>query len=177
MNPFEPQINRRDLPAEIVELREQAEVQLLANAREIQKRIDEHLRVYSKVVDSLIYTHEEIADRSDIDLGGETRWVVVWEMGGRCLSVARVLIHDLRGGFASEAVGTLRALHEGVQLLAALASHLEEDAGRRWLTGEWIRPKEAREIQGRKQELALERMAAAGIEAEGGDIVELGKRL
>ena len=68
-------------------------------------------------------------------------------MGGRCLAVSRVLLHDLQGGFASEAVGTLRALHEAVQLLAALAFHLEDDAARRWLAGEWIRPKEARAIQ------------------------------
>lgn len=177
MNAFEPPINRRDLPAETIQLRELAEIQLGANAAEIQERIDEHLRVYGEVMDSLIRTHEEIAARSDIDLDGETRWVVLWEMGGRCLSVARVLLHDLRGGFASEAVGTLRGLHEAIQLLAALAFHLEEDAARRWLAGEWIRPKEAREIQGRKQELALERMAEAGIEPEGGDLVELGRQI
>lgn len=177
MNPFEPPVNRRDLPDKTLHFRELAAIQLGENAFEIQERIGEHLRVYTDVIDSLVRTHEEIADRSDIDLEGETRWVVLWELGGRCLSVARVLLHDLGGGFASEAVGTLRGLHEAVQLLAALAFHLEEDAARRWLAGEWIRPKEAREIQGRKQEFALERMAEAGIEPEGGDLVELGQQI
>ena len=177
MSAFDPPVNRRDLPDQTLYLRELAAIQLGENADEIQERIDAHLRVYTGVIDSLVRTHEEIADRSDIDLEAETRWVVLWELGGRCLSVARVLLHDLRGGFASEAVGTLRGLHEAIQLLAALAFHLEEDAARRWLAGEWIRPKEARRIQGRKQAFAAERMAEAGIEPEGGDLVELGQEI
>jgi hypothetical protein len=176
-NPFEPQLGRRDLPAETIRLRDLADEQMALITVEIQEGIDAHLAAYRHVVDSLIHTHEEIAERSDIDLEAETRWVATWELSGRCLAVSRVLLHDLQGGFAAEAVGTLRALHEAVQLLSALAFHLEDDAARCWLAGEWIRPKDARKIQGRKQELALERMAEAGIEPEGGDIMALGQEI
>lgn len=71
----------------------------------------------------------------------------------------------------------MRALHEAVQLLNAISFHLEEDAVRRWLAGAWIRPAEAREIQGRKQALADERMRELGMEPEGGDLVQLGRDL
>ncbi len=98
-------------------------------------------------------------------------------MSGRCLAISNVLLHDLRGGNASEAIGSLRALHEASQLLSALSFHEEEEVVRRWLAGEFIRPREAREVQRRKQALALQRMAEAGIEPEGGDVVELGQEI
>jgi hypothetical protein len=71
----------------------------------------------------------------------------------------------------------MKPASQTVQLLAALALQVEDEAARRWLTGEWIRPKEARKIQGRKQELARERMAEAGIVPEGGYIVALGQQI
>lgn len=130
-----------------------------------------------EVTGALIATHRQIADRTDLDLVGDTRWAALWQMSGRCLSTALVLIHDLRGGFTSDSIGTARALFEAIQLLNALAFHDEEDAVRRWLAGEWVRPREARAVQVRQQELALERMQQLGVEPEGGDLDELGREL
>jgi hypothetical protein len=50
------------------------------------------------------------------------------------------LLPDLRGGFASEAIGTLRSLHEAAQLLSTLSFHEEQDVLRRRLAGEYVRP-------------------------------------
>jgi hypothetical protein len=86
-------------------------------------------------------------------------------------------LHDLRGGFTSEAFGTLRALHEASQLLSALSFHEEEDVVRRWLAGEFIRPREARDVQSHKQDLALQRMAEAGVEPDVGDVVTLSRQI
>jgi hypothetical protein len=50
------------------------------------------------------------------------------------------LPHGLRGGFASEAIGTLRSLHEAAQRLSTLSFHEEQDVLRRRLAGEYVRP-------------------------------------
>jgi hypothetical protein len=177
MGNLEPEIHGADLPAEVVSLRAAADAQAAAEEPYWQPRIDAHVDVYAGIVDVLTDWHRRIADETDLAIRGETRWSAMWEMAGRCLAIARVLLHDLRGGFCSEADGTLRALHEAVQLLFALSSHLEEDAVRRWLSGEWIRPREAREIQERHQAYAIEQMVEAGVDPEGGDIAELGREI
>jgi hypothetical protein len=146
-------------------------------------------------VDRLVQAHRLIADETDIELRAETRWSAIWELSGRCLAICRVVLHDLRGGFTSEAVGTLRSLWEASILLAAVAYHdeeqeeqqeqeqeeqeqeqeeQEEELLRRWLAGEWVRPWQARETVARKEALAHERMRAAGIEPVGRGVAELG---
>jgi hypothetical protein len=87
------------------------------------------------------------------------------------------VIHDLRGGFSSEAVGSLRTLYEGTVLLGAIAFHEEEDALRRWLEDgdtSWVRPRHARLVMERKEKLAREGMREAGIEPEDRGLTELG---
>jgi hypothetical protein len=175
--PLEPPINARPLPADVIALRAIAKAQARHFDEELQPRIDRHIAVYQEAVNTLIAAHRALADETDIELGTDTRWAAIWEMSGRCLAISNVLLHDLRGGFASEAIGSLRALHEASQLLSALSFHEEDEVVRRWLNGEFIRPREAREVQRRKQELALARMAEAGIEPEGGDVVALGREI
>lgn len=174
---LEPPIRASALTPEVAALRQIADAQAAHYDAELQPRIDRHIAVYQEAVDVLIATHRALADDTDIALGAATRWAAMWEMSGRCLAISNVLLHDLRGGYASEAIGTLRALHEASQLLSALSFHLEEDVVRRWLAGDYIRPREARDVQQRKQDLALARMAEAGIEPEGGNIVELGRQI
>ncbi|HET8893029.1 MAG TPA: hypothetical protein VFM96_02895 [Gaiellaceae bacterium] len=175
--PLEPPINARPLPADVVALRAIADAQARHFDAELQPRIDRHIAVYQEAVNTLIGAHRALADETDIELGTDTRWAAIWEMSGRCLAIGNVLLHDLRGGFASEAIGSLRSLHEASQLLSALSFHEEDEVVRRWLKGEFVRPREAREVQRRKQELALARMAKAGIAPEGGDVVALGREI
>lgn len=175
-NDLEPPIRGRELPDHVRELRDRADAEAVQIDAETQVWFDAHLAVYRNAIHELIDTHRALADETDVDIGADTRWSAIWELSGRCLAISNVVLHDCRGGFTSEAIGTLRSLHEAVQLLHAVAFHEEEALVRRWLAGEYIRPKEAREVQGRQQALALERMEEAGIQPEGGDIVELGKR-
>ncbi len=177
MGDLEPEIHPADVPDEVARLRIAADAEHAIAEAYWGPRIEAHLAVYTGVIDRLVEHHREIADRTDLVIGADTRWSAMWEMGGRCLSTARVLLHDLRAGFCSESDGTLRSLHEAVQLLSALSSHLEEDAVRRWLAGEWVRPGEVRQIQERHHAFAVERMREAEIEPEPGNFAELGKEI
>ena len=174
---LEPPIHGQELAGEIAALRQTADAQAADLNAAIQPLIERHIAVYQSAVDALIETHRALADETDMEMGANTRWAATWEMSGRCLAISNVLLHDLRGGFASEAIGNLRALHEASQLLSALSFHEEEEVVRRWLAGDYIRPRDAREVQGRKQALTLERMQEAGVEPEGGDVVELGREI
>jgi len=107
-NQFEPSVQARELENDVAQLRRLAIDQLGREDGEITPRIVAHLDVYERGVESLIEMHRAVADETDVDLGAETRWTAIWELAGRCIGISRVLLHDLRGGFASEAIGTLR---------------------------------------------------------------------
>jgi hypothetical protein len=174
MSELEPPVETQRLSAEVADLREQvaAEHRILDSA--LQGRISAHLEGFAAEVDRLVEVHRRIAEETDIALRAETRWSAIWELSGRCLAICRVVLHDLRGGFTSEAVGSLRSLWEASILLAAVAYHAEEELLRRWLADEWVRPGQAREAVARKEALAQERMRKAGIEPEGRGVAELG---
>jgi len=125
----------------------------------------------------VIALHKFIGDSTDLEIGADTRWSAIWELSGRCLAICRVVLHDFRGGFTSEAIGSVRTLFEAAELLAAIAYHEEENALRRWLDREFIRPKTAREVVGRKEILAKQRMREAGIEPEGRGATEVSYEL
>lgn len=171
MSDLEPELSERDLPADVLALREQAVREHEVFDDHLQVRIDAHLNAYDGVIDALITTHKAIADRTDLEIGADTRWSAMWELAGRCLAVSRVVLNDLRGGFASEADGSLRGLHEVTQLLVALSiAGEEEDALRRWLADEYIKPATVRKILDRHQQRARAAAAAAGDEEEVGDV-------
>jgi hypothetical protein len=169
-------VRARALPDEVVQLRQEVAEEHKGLDALLQPSIDVHIAAYSVAVDEVIAAHRVIAEETDIAIRANTRWSAIWELSGRCLAVCRVVLHDLRGGFTSEAVGSLRALYEASVLLGAVAFHGDEDAVRRWLEDDvsWVRPQHARSVMQQKEELAHERMRAQGIEPEGQGLTELG---
>jgi hypothetical protein len=171
---LEPPIRPRELPEEVAALRQLVAEEHRELDANLQPSIDAHIAAYADAIDEVIAMHRQIGDSTDLQIRAPTRWSAIWELTGRCLAICRVVVHDLRGGFTSEAVGSLRALYEVAVLLGAVAFHEEEDAVRRWLEDEWIRPKETRAVMGRKEQLAWQRMREAGIEPVGRGLSEAG---
>jgi hypothetical protein len=174
---LEPLLCARDLPIEVARRRAAAEVEHAEKEAFWQPRIDMHLEVYSAAVETLIEHHRQVADHTDLEIGSTTRWSATWELGGRCLAIARVVLHDARGGFCSESDGTLRALHEAVQILSAISFEQETALLRRWLAGKEVAQRDARKVVGRMQAFADERMRAAGVEPVEGDLPTLGLKI
>jgi hypothetical protein len=175
---FEPLLHETDLGAEVANLRLIAAAEDREATKQLQPRIDGHLRVCEDAIDELIAWHRKLVDQSDLDLSAATRWVAIWELSGRCLGISKLVIYEMRGGFTSEAAGTLRTLHEAVHLLTAV-SFTEEDAiTRRWLDGDYVRPREARDAMARQAAHAQVLMREAGIEPEEtAPIEELGRQV
>jgi hypothetical protein len=176
-DPFEPVVRKAQLDPEVTKLRQIAAAEAAALNAIVEPLLDRHIEAYAAAVDSLEFTHVAIADKTDIDLGADTRWTATWELTGRCISICRVLLHDLRGGFGGEAIGTLRALHEATMLLGAVAFHGDRRTARRWLEGKYIPYKEATAVVGKQNELARTRMEEAGIPDDGTDVVKLGQQI
>lgn len=177
MGELEPEVHASELAEDVAERRRAVAEEHAALDAIYQPLIDAHIAAYADAVDEVIHAHRNLADRTDLDIRAETRWSAIWELSGRCLAICRVVTHDLRGGFTSEADGTLRTLYEATILLGAVAFHEERDAVRRWLADEdedWVRPRQARAVMERKEALARERMAEAGVEPEGGGLTEIG---
>ncbi|MEX0675289.1 MAG: hypothetical protein WD067_10975 [Gaiellaceae bacterium] len=169
-----PPVERRELPREARALREIAADEYGERMQELQPAIDAHLVAYAAAVQRLVDVHANIASGTDLGIGTDTRWSAIWELGGRCLSECRLLLHALRGGFSVESSANERAVFEAMHLLAAVA--FDDDVLRKWLAGDYVRPKTARAVLARQQDLARQRMEVAGVDPEG-DVVESGEWL
>jgi hypothetical protein len=177
MSELEPDVQPQDLAREIKELRERVAEEHRRLDADLQPHIDAHIEAHANEVDRVIALHKFIGDSTDLEIGADTRWSAIWELSGRCLAICRVVLNDFRAGFTSEAIGSVRTLFEAAELLTAIAYHEEENALRRWLDGEFIRPKTAREVVGRKETLARQRMKEAGMEPEGRAVSEVSYEL
>lgn len=171
---LEPPIRRRAVPMEAKALRDLAVNEFEELEEKYGPRIDAHLDAYEAAINDIVDLHANIANRTDLVIGADTRWSAIWELSGRVLAQCRVLAHDLRGGYGLEAVGTLRSAFEAMHLLIAIS--FEDAVLRRWLSGDDVRPRKARAVLARKQALAWKRMKAAGVEP-GGDVVSSGEWL
>lgn len=171
---LEPLVQRRPLPAEVRALRDLAADEAQKRERELGPPVAAHLAAYEAAVERLVGAHAGIANGTDLGIGTDTRWSAIWEISGRCLSECRLLLYALRGGFSVESSSNERAVFEAMYLLTAIA--FDDEVLRRWLAGDYVRPKTARGVVAKKQELAHERMREAGIEPDG-DVVSSGEWL
>jgi hypothetical protein len=177
MGEREPEIEARELPPEVAELREQWAAEHERLDALWQPAIDAHIEALALEVETVIEKHKSIGDQTNVEISGEARPSAIWQLSGRCLAICRVVLHDLRGGFTSESVGSLRTLWEAAILLGAVTSEHEEELLRRWLAdedGAWVRPGQARDAVERMEARQRERMREDGLElgrgmAEGGD--------
>lgn len=173
---FEPPINAEELSAAAHGARLAHDRQVAAAEELLGPRIAGHLQACELAIDELVDAHRQLVEQTDIDLEAETRWVAIWELAGRCLSVARALIAQLRDAYAAETVGTMRVLHEAANLLVVAADVEEERLTRRWLAGEHVPQREARSHIHAAQERIVEQARERGVEIEG-DVAELTREL
>jgi hypothetical protein len=104
------------------------------------------------VLDSLEEHHQALADETDLDLVGDTRPAAVWQIAGRCIGIARLIIDAVDTGYTAEVLHLTRALHESTRLAVALGNPAENDLLRRWLANEYVSPRDVRVAEQRNEE-------------------------
>lgn len=131
--PSTPSLRRAELSDEVIAARVETSGRDAELAKQLAPGIKAHLATYGMAFDALEEFHQRIADTTDLDLVGDTRPPAVWQMVGRCISLARAVLVLLRAGFTAEAVVLTRTLHEADRLLEALADDQEEELLATWL--------------------------------------------
>lgn len=140
---FERPVNQKESDAYVGHVRQKATVLYARAEQTLRPRIDAHLDMYQAGIDAIARTHAEIIDRCDLDLGESTRSVAVWDLGGRAISLANALIDQLRRGYASQSIGTMRLMFEAASLLEAF-TEAPENVVRKWLDGGHVSVADAR---------------------------------
>jgi len=129
--------------------------------KRFEQPIKAHVEAHQIALDWLSAEHQRLADERDFNLVGDTRAAATWQLSGRCIGLARLILDTLTLGYAAEVLHLARALHEADRLLEAVYDPAEDGILRRWLADkENVKPADARQAQQR----ANERLAAPSIE-------------
>jgi signal transduction histidine kinase len=130
----------------------------------INPRIDAHLEAYRAALNDLRQIHMAVAEKTDLDLAGDTRQAAGWQVAGRVIGLLDAAVVLAHFGLASEVAPTLRSVHEGNQLLRTLISHRETSILEDWLKGHHIKPSRVLRAEDRFQKAVAAEMEDAGVE-------------
>ncbi len=159
-----PFLLNKEVPPEVATAREQEIRNANANREIFESRIERHLEVHRNGLEHLHDTHQWIADHYDFDLAGDTRYAAAWQMAGRCLGIAYLMVDALKLGYTGEVVHLARSLHEADRLLDAFVMPGEDALLRQWLRGGHVSPSDARKAEERFDKFLNEKMKEAGYE-------------
>lgn len=132
------------------------------NEKILRPRIDAHLTAYNAALLELQQAHDLIADDDSVDLDGASREVGRWLMAGRCIGLARASLDLVRLGYTSEALPTVRSLHEATRLLDVFVLPDEDKLVARWLSGRSVDRGEVMRASERQQQAIRVEMLRAG---------------
>jgi hypothetical protein len=160
-----PPVHRRELPALVLRNRAGQAAADETDRLRYAKAIDAHLTAHRLALDWLADEHQRLADAFDFDLVGDTRPAAMWQMAGRCIGIARLILDALNLGYTTEVLHLARALHEGDRLLDAFGDPDEGPLLRTWIADEgreWVRPRHARAAEARFEQRLADAMTAEG---------------
>ena len=157
-----PRVTARNLPPRITRNRLTQAATNAADRERFEQPIAAHLTARRMALDALAEAHRTLADKSDLDLTGDTRPAAVWQMMGRCLGIAGAMLDLLQLGYTAEVLHLARSLHEATRLLAALRDPGENALLLRWLAGGYIKPSEVRKAEQRYEDRLAAAMVAEG---------------
>lgn len=153
-----PAITQRELPAYV---RRNRDVQAKRNEHDrgrFEQAAEAHIAGHRQALDFVASRHQWIADSTDLDLVGNTRPAAVWQLAGRGIGVARLMLDALSLGYTAEVLHLARALHELDRMIMIFGEEEGTPLVRQWLEDEdWVRPRQTLEAE----EAYEERLAAA----------------
>jgi hypothetical protein len=139
---FEPVLHERVLPEEIAARRTRADEDARRLDQAVQPQIDAIVATCRSSLHVVVQMHEQLVERTDLDLTRESRWLAIWEVSGHALALAGAAVDQVEAGHTVAVSGTLRALVETLALSLAMAGG-DEQLVRRWLVGKYVSPKHA----------------------------------
>jgi hypothetical protein len=132
------------------------------NREILEPLIAAHIRAYEAVLNELAEAHGLIADNTALDLLGPSREAAQWLVAGRAIGLARAAFDLVRLGYASEALLTIRGLHEATRLLDVFTLRGEDALFTTWAEGHYVKRGEIMRASKRQQEAIRVEMMRAG---------------
>lgn len=161
-----PRSNRRPLPDEIRRNRDEQAAANEHNRERFEAAVDANIAAHRLGLYALEQAHQRLADGLNFDLTGDTRPTAVWQIAGRCIGIAQLMLDALELGYTGEVMHLARALHEADRLAEIFTIPEEESLLRRWLADEgddWVRPGQVRAAEERFEARLEQAMEAAGL--------------
>lgn len=157
-------IKPRRLPAYVERKRARQAATDTADRKRYEKAIDAHLAALRMALNGLEHAHQQLADGYDFDLVADTRPAAIWQMSGRCIGIARLVLDAVALGYTSEHLILIRSLHEADRILDVFCDPAESGLLARWLADErTIKPSDSRKAEQRFEERLGEWMTDEGL--------------
>jgi hypothetical protein len=140
-----------ELAAEVIAAREVADALAELTGPAITPTLDAVLENCGIALDALAAQHGHVADHSNMDLDGDTRWAARWRLAAAAIAYAHALVDLTARGYVEPALPVSRALYEALGVLSVVNDDAEQTILDHWL--------EDREVQPKKVRAAAERQA------------------
>ena len=161
------------------------EAELSANVIAARRAADAHAEHIGAAIDALIEVvlancrialdalgaqHAFLADHSDLDLDGGTRWAARWQLAAAAIAYAHALVDLSARGYVDAALPVSRTLYEALGVLGVINDDAEQTILTRWLEDREVEPKKVRAAAERQAERALDEVAAQGADLVGAGV-------
>jgi hypothetical protein len=122
-----------ELSADVIAARRAADAQAKNLGAAIDAQIEVVLANCRIALDALATKHAYLADHSDLDLDGGTRWAARWQLAAAAIAYANALVDLSARGYVDVALPVSRSLHEALGVLGVINDDAEQTILARWL--------------------------------------------
>lgn len=168
--PVDDRPSETELAPEVATAREAADALAAIAGPALEPTLEAVLENCRAALKALADQHAHLADRSDMDLDGDTRWATRWRLAAAAIAYANALIDLTDGGYVDSALPTQRALYEAVGVLGVVNDDAEQTILDHWLEDREVQPKKVRAAAKRQAKRISEEAAEHGIELDVVDI-------
>lgn len=168
--PVDDRPSEVELPADVAAEREAADALVAVTGPALDATLEGVLENCRIALTALADQHAYLADHSDMDLAGDTRWAARWWLAAAAIAYANALVDLTDGGYGDTAHPMSRALYEALGVLGVVNDNEEQTILDRWLEDREIQPKKVRAAAERQAEGTAEDAAAHGVKLDVDDI-------
>lgn len=168
--PFDDRPAQTELAPDVAAAREAADTLAAITAPALDPTLEAVLKNCRIALKALADQHAHLADHSDMDLDGNTRWAARWRLAATAIAYANALVDLTDDGYSDTALPTSRALYEALGVLGVVNDTDEQTILDRWLEDREIQPKKVRAAAERQAKRIAEDAAAHDVELDVADI-------
>jgi hypothetical protein len=132
------------------------------NEKILRPLVEAHLTSYDAILQDLETAHGRVTNDPRLNLLGPSREAARWLVTGRCIGLARAGLDLVRIGYSSEAIPTIRSLHEANRLLGVFTHRGEDELVTSWIEGRGVSRRAIMQASQRQEEAIRVEMMRAG---------------